>query len=85
MTNHFLFDSIRKVKLAYVYYVHFTRLTYLLFVQSLCDHIDKEKWSFLGIHVMISDHMIGMNVAGRMVKQLESSGKTPRDENWVEV
>ena len=54
LTNPFLFDSIRKVKLAYVYYVHFTRPTYLLFVQSLCDHIDKEKWSFLGIHVMIT-------------------------------
>ena len=31
------------------------------------------------------DHMIGMNVAGRMVKQLESPGKTPRDKNLVEV
>ena len=31
------------------------------------------------------DHMIGMNVAGRMVKQLESPRKTTRDENWVDV
>ena len=31
------------------------------------------------------DHVIGMIVAGRMVKQLERPGKTPRDENWVEV